>query len=87
MIRRLIYCHYILTREDEELIKRIYRKQKEDPTKCDWILILKRDFEFIGKNLYGEKIRCILKYEYKNWIKMQVEKAAFESYLKIKEKN
>ena len=27
MIRRLIYYHYILTREDEELIKRIYQKQ------------------------------------------------------------
>ena len=47
--------------------------------------MLKRNFDFIGENLDEEKIRRIPKYEYKKWIKKKVEKAAFESYLKIKE--
>ena len=47
MIKR-IYNHYdIVTREDSELIKKVYTKQKEVQCKGDWILTLQSDFALI----------------------------------------
>ena len=87
MIRRLIYHHHVLTREDNELISRIYEKQKENPTKGDWILTLRRDFEFLGQAIDEDQIKCTPKHEYKKFIKKQVETSAFASYLQLKEKS
>ena len=48
MIKRLMYHHHILSREDDELVKKVYDKQKEDTTRGDWIETLREDFEIIG---------------------------------------
>ena len=87
MIRRLIYHHHILTQDDNELIKRIYEKQKENSLKGDWIMIIREDFEFIGEVLNEDFIKSTTKNVYKLFIKNKVRKAAFESYLKLKERS
>ena len=47
-MRRLNYLLEIHNREDHELIKRIYVKQKENPVKGDWTELVKIDLELIG---------------------------------------
>ena len=76
-----------MTQDDNELIKRIYEKQKENSSKGDWIMIIREDFEFIGEVLNEEFIKSTPKNVYKQFIKNKVRKSAFESYLKLKERS
>ena len=36
-LRRIMYLHNILNRDKEELVRRIYETQKQNPTKGDFI--------------------------------------------------
>ena len=60
MIIKKNYHHHIITREDNELIKKVYIKQKESPLKGDWIHSLRKDYEFFGKTI-DNKEGCIKK--------------------------
>ena len=72
--RRLIYHHEILSRGEDETIKKIYMKQKRDRIKGDWIDLLEKDFAFIGLDINEEEIRSIPRREYKLKIKALVKK-------------
>ena len=87
MIRRLMYHHHILSREDSEIIKKIYLKQKENACKGDWINLIKKDFGFLGENIQDEVITHTPKDIYRKWVKTKVKNAAFKEYLKLKEES
>ena len=59
MQNRLLYHQHILTRDDSETIKKIYNKQKEDSTKGDWYEIIKKDFQFLGRDIDEDYIKKI----------------------------
>jgi hypothetical protein len=82
---RLMYHHHILTREDDETIKKIYFKQKEENVKGDWYQLLKSDFIFIEKDLNENEIMSTPKNVYKNQMKSLINKAAFKYFLSVKE--
>ena len=81
---RLLYHHNILNREENETIKKIYRKQKESSVKGDWYNLLMKDFQFIGIDMDEDGISRTSKEEYKKKIKLLVQKAAFDYYMKLK---
>ena len=85
MKRRMVYHHHILTRNENETIRKIYNKQKESVCKGDWYETILKDFEFIGEVKNDEIIMKIDKLEYKKIIKRKVEKAAIASYMRRKE--
>ena len=87
MIRRLMYHHHLVTRPNDELIKKVYLKQKEDSLKGDWFRSLKEDFIFIGEEMNDDLIRSIPKDQYRKLIKQKVQKAAFGDYLELKGKS
>ena len=87
MIRRLMYHHHLVTRSNQELIKKVYLKQKENSLKCDWYRTLDEDFKFIGETINDDQISLIPKCAYKKSIKQKVQHAAFLSYLELKEKS
>ena len=58
--RRLIYHQTILKRDDSELTKRIYIEQKQNPTKGDYVELLKEDFKIIDEAQDDEKIKNTL---------------------------
>jgi hypothetical protein len=87
MIKRLSYHHHIITRDDSELIKKIYLKQKEDPLKGDWIHLIQKDYEFIQEDLNDDFLKSIPKDIFLKQVKEKVTKAAFKSYLLLKETN
>ena len=68
-----MFHHEILSREDNETIKKIYTKQKEDKTRGDWVTLLEADFQFIGIDLKEEEICSITKSEYKEKIKSLIK--------------
>ena len=83
--RRLMFHHHIITREDQETIKKIYNKQKSSYLKGDWYQTLLKDFEFIGEEKCDKKISALSKEQYRNCIKSKIEKAAFNLYMQKKE--
>ena len=87
MIRRLMYHHHIISRDNKETIKKIYRKQKEDQLKGDWYETLMTDFDFIREENNDERISKIPKEQYRNMIKRKVENEAFHYFLTLKEKS
>ena len=80
-----MYHHYIIGRDNDEIIKKIYIKQKEEYLKGDWFQTLKTDFDTIKEDLEDDRISQIPKEVYRKYIKQKVEKEAFENYLKLKE--
>ena len=51
-----MYPHHILTRDDNETIKKIYLKQTENHVKEDWFQLLSKDFEFIERDINEKEI-------------------------------
>ena len=82
-----MYHHHILTTGDDETIKKMYLKQKSDPTKNDWYESLQKDYQFIGLNITDEEITVFSRLDYKKKIKNLIQKAAFDYFLKEKLKH
>ena len=83
-MNRMMYHHQLLTTDDCETIKKIYEKQKTEPTRGDWYQLLKKDFQFIEKNINEEEIKSLSKAEYKKVVKAAIEKAALKYFLEEK---
>ena len=76
--RRLLYHHNIISRNESELIHRVYSAQKMNPIKQDWYKLLQNDFDLIGGRIDDAKIKSMKKYKYKKHIKKEIRKAAFD---------
>ena len=63
--RRLMFHHEILTRDENETLRKVYNKQKEEPLKLDWYTLLEKDFTFLGTSMDEEKISRTPKEVYK----------------------
>ena len=87
MIRRLMFHHHLVSRTNNELIKKVYLKQKESSLKGDWFRTLQDDFIFIGEEIDDEKIVTYSKELYKSYIQGNVLNSAFQSYLTMKEQS
>ena len=59
-----MYHHHLITRPNEELIKKVYLKQKLNSFKVDWYRTLEEDFTFIGETISDDNISLIPKYDY-----------------------
>ena len=80
MIHRMMYHHHIITRNENETIKKVYNKQKEVFTKGDWFQMVLDDFKFVNKEMNEEEIKLIPKETYRKKMKEMVSKAAFDLY-------
>ena len=79
-----MYHHNIISRQENETIFKIYKKQQEDCVKGDWLKLLEKDFKFIGVEMNEEKIRSTPKDIYKKEIKQLIDKAAFNYFIELK---
>jgi hypothetical protein len=82
--RRMTYLQAILKRNDQELIKRIYMEQKNNPTPGDFCELVKDDFKLINENIDEESIKRTIVTSYKNKIKQKIKVAAFK-FLRMKQ--
>ena len=74
------YLYEIITREDCELIKRVYRAQKESPSQGDFINLVKSDFDFIGIS-FNEDVFCQMsQIQYKSMIHKKLYAAALNEF-------
>jgi hypothetical protein len=86
VIRRLMFHYHIVTRDNSEIIKKVYLKQKESSLKGDWIQLLRKDFEFIKEDFSEDIILKSSKHVYNRYVKQKVQLSAFNEYLQMKQK-
>ena len=82
MSRRIMYLQTILKRNDSELIKKIYKAQKHNTRKGDFVELVKDNMKELELNETEEEIENMTKMQLKSKIKIQVEKAALK-YLNL----
>ena len=83
--RRMIYLQNILKRDDEELVKKIYKAQARNPTPGDLVELLKSDFEMIEETFDEKSIVNTSVDSYKKFIKSRIRAAALKYLNQIKE--
>ena len=77
--RRLMYLHHILSRDEKELIKRVYSAQKENTTKGDFAEQVKADLEVFEMN--EESVASMSKGAFKSLVKVKINEAAKEALI------
>ena len=85
MIKRFMYHYHIISRDDKEIIKKIYMKQKVSHIKGDWFRMLLKDFEFIEEDMDENIIKNTPKEVYYKYIQKKVKAGALRYFLQIKE--
>ena len=83
--RRIMYLHAILQRDDNEMVRRVYEAQKNDPSPGDFTELVKHDREQINLNLSDEEISSIPKLSFRKLVKSKISNAAFRYLQKMQE--
>ena len=75
---RMTYLQHILKRKDSELIKRIYKEKKVNPTPGHFSVLVKKDFEMINDHMDEAEIERTSVNALKKMVKSKVKIAAFK---------
>ena len=79
--RRLNYLHNILKRNDTEVLKRVYKTQKESPLDGDFVKLVENDFTTINEKFDENFIKSLSKAKMKKYIKQNIHEASFKYLL------
>ena len=79
----MIYLQNILKRPDNELVKRIFKAQEEDPVQGDFAQLVSQDFLTIGEKLNLTEIVSTPNFLYKKRIKSKIRVAALKNLKEI----
>ena len=67
--RRMIYLKTILSRQDNELIRRVYNAQVSSSTPGDWSKLVATNFDMPGLDMTEQDIIGMKIHSYKDYIK------------------
>ena len=76
--RRIMYLQNILQRDKNEMVRRVYEAQKEDPSSGDFVELVNEDCAAIKLDMTEKDIEKMPKLRFKKIVKAKVLKAAFE---------
>ena len=79
--RRVNYLKHIIQKEDDELVKKVYIAQRDDPTSGDFVKLVEKDMEDL--NVTYEQVASMDKIKLKKTLKSNATNAAFQE---LKEK-
>ena len=85
--RRLMYLWQILTRNDGELIHKVYSVQRLQTTRGDWFQIINEVKEKLAIDKSDEEISSMKKETFKTYIDKKTKVVAFEYLKKISRKH
>ena len=83
--RRILYLQTILQREPDELIRKVYTAQKDDPSDGDFCQLVIQDCQLIDCQMSNDQIASMDKYSFKVLVKRKAKEAAFRRLMSIKE--
>ena len=72
-VRRLMYLWHILSRQDDELIHRVYNTQKVSNSVGDWVRLVNADKDELGIELTDEDIQGVSQEMFKTYVKKKVK--------------
>ena len=82
-----MYWHHINQKEDNELVKKVFKAQLTNPTKDDFSELVKNDMDMPGTN-NDENILCNLnKAQFKKILKKHINEASFKYMKSLKSKH
>ena len=84
-MRRLMYLHHILSRPQEELIRKFYEAQKCKMSKGDWAKTAEENLKELKMKMTDEKISQISKHKFKRILKKNIYKEAFDELIEKKD--
>ena len=83
--RRMIYLQNILKRNQNELVRRVYIAQRNNPTEGDYCSLVEEDFKHVNISLTENAIIAMNEDQYKSYLKKHVKLTAFNYLRKIQE--
>ena len=84
MSRKMSYLHHLLTRNENELILKMYKAQERCPIKDDWVLTANEDRTKLNLNMTNDEISIVKKIQFKKIIRKKVKDLAFAYLQNIK---
>ena len=79
-----MFLHYILSRNEKELIVRFFKAQESYPVRNDWSETVKKDMSNLNIQLSLSNIKRTSKSSFKRLVKTKVRQAAFDELLEMK---
>ena len=86
MNRRVMFLHYLLSRNENELIVKFFHAQILKPAKDDWCTAVKKDLNDLNMSMNFEEIKTTKKLKFKKMLKIKIEEAAFSELINSKGK-
>ena len=83
--RRINFLHYLLRRNEQEMLHQFFITQLNNPTRGDWTETVKEDLENFGIPMNKEYIKSKSKDAFKRLVKVKAQEYALKSLLKKKE--
>ena len=77
--RRIMYLHNILNRNSDELVRRIFEAQRNNPTPGDFICLVKIALEYIDEPYNENNIVSMNKTQFKMHIRKKLNQSIFNS--------
>ena len=85
--RRLMYWHHINQKEDNELVKKVFKAQHENPTRGDFSELVNKDMEMLGTNIDENILLNLNKAQFKTFIKKHINEASFKHLKSLQKKH
>ena len=81
--RRISYLYEILNRSDNELLKRVYLAQLDNPSPGDFVNLVETDCKKIGITINQDWVCNTPKYVFQKWLRQKVKEAALKELTSI----
>ena len=85
MSRRLNFLWYLIHQNEDSLLSNFFRAQCEDPTKGDWVSLVKEDMKSLNFEMTFDIIKTFSKDAFKETVKKHVKTAALKGLQEIQE--
>ena len=80
-----MYLRTILKRDDEELIKRVYREQQTNPCPGDYAELVKEDFQRCNLDYNEDVVVNMKEDDYRSMVRAHIRNAAFTKFTTMQE--
>ena len=83
--RRILYLHAILQRDKNEMIRKVYDAQKNNPSPGDFTELVRKDCESIKLLLSDQEISKLPRERFRNIVRMKISNASFAYLQKMQQ--
>ena len=85
--RRVIYLHYLLNQEKDEMLSKVFKTQWKFPVKDDWTSTVQQDLKDLEIDLSMEEIKSKSEWSFKRLVKIRSKEFTLDYLLNIKQRH